>query len=47
VEDAYGFVIESGKRAVLVIEVKDIEETRKILLSESICLLSEKDLYDL
>ncbi|MEA3485387.1 MAG: ACT domain-containing protein [Candidatus Aerophobetes bacterium] len=47
VEDAYGFVIESGKRAVLILEVKDIEGAENTLLSENIHLLNEKDLYEL
>ena len=47
VEDACGFVIEPGKRAVLVMEVKNIEEIEKTLLSENIHLLSKEDLYEL
>jgi len=46
VEDACGFVIESGKRAVLLMETKQIEKAEKALLSEGIRLLSEKDLYE-
>lgn len=47
VEDAYGFVIESGKSAVLVINIADIKKGREILLSRGINLLEEKDLYQL
>jgi len=47
VEDACGFVIESGEKAVLVMEVKDIERTEKALVSEDVHLLSKKELYGL
>jgi len=47
VEDAYGFVIESGKSAVLVISIADIKKGRDALLSKGMCLLEEKDLYHL
>jgi len=47
VEDAYGFVIKSGKIAVLVINIADIDRGKRIFLSENIKLLGEKDLYEL
>lgn len=47
IEDAYGFVIESKKKAVLVVQVKDIEKVQNLLLSEKIHLLSKKELYEL
>ncbi len=47
VEDAYGFVIESGKRAVLVVNVANIKKAKEVLLSKGMYLLKEKDLYQL
>lgn len=47
IEDAYGFVIESKKKAVLVIQVKDIKKVQNILLSEKIHFLNSKDIYEL
>jgi len=47
VEDACGFVIESKKRAVLLMEVKKMGETEKVLLSENIGLLNKKELRHL
>lgn len=45
IEDACGFVIKSGEKAVLIIEVKDIKEVENVLSNESIHFLSEDDLY--
>ena len=47
IEDACGFVIKSKKKAVLVIQVKDIEKVKNILLSEKIHFLNKKELYNL
>ena len=47
VEDAYGFVIESGKKAVLIMRIKEIKKTETLLRKENIPLLSRKDLYKL
>ena len=47
IEDACGFVIESKKKAVLVIQVKDIKKVRNIFLSEIVHLLIKKELYEL
>ena len=47
VEDAYGFVLVSGKKAVFVIEVKDPGKAGKLLRREGLPLLSDKDLYAL
>lgn len=47
IEDAYGFVIESGKIAVLVINIAEIERGKKVLSSKNIRLLTQKDLYQL
>jgi hypothetical protein len=43
--DAYGFVIESNKQAVFCVEVKDIQNIRKILLKEGFQVL-EEELYE-
>lgn len=45
IEDACGFVIRSGEKAVLIIEVKDREEAESTLSRENIHFLSEDDLY--
>ena len=47
VEDAYGFVLVSGKKAVFVIEVKEPEKTGKLLRREGLSLLTDQDLYAL
>jgi len=47
IEGACGFVIESKKKAVLVIQVKDIKKVRNIFLSENVHLLNKKELYEL
>ena len=47
VEDAYGFVIESGKKAVLIMRIKEIEKAKTLLRKENIPLLSKKALYKL
>lgn len=47
IEDAYGFVIESKKKAVLVMQVKDIKKAQDILLSEKLHFLNSKELYEL
>lgn len=47
IEDAYGFVIESGKSAVLVVSIADIKKGREALLSKGMHLLEEEDLYQL
>ena len=47
IEDAYGFVIKSGKVAVLVVNIAEIEKGKKILSSQKINLLQKKDLYQL
>jgi hypothetical protein len=40
--DAYGFVIESNKQAVFCVEVKDMENIRKILQKEGFDLLEDE-----
>lgn len=47
IEDTCGFVIESKKKAVLVIQVEDIKKVRSIFLSENVHLLNKKELYEL
>lgn len=47
VEDAYGFVLASGKKAVFVIEVKDPGKAAALLKREGLSLLTDKDLYAL
>jgi len=46
VENSSGFVLEPGKRAVLLIEVKDIETAKEVLLRQKLKLLSEDDLLN-
>lgn len=47
IEDAYGFVSESGKKAVLVMRIKGIKKAETALRKENIPLLTKKDLYKL
>lgn len=45
IDDAYGFVLESGESAVFVIQVKDPAGTSALLKEEGIVLLKDEDLY--
>lgn len=45
IDDAYGFVLESGKSAVFVVQVQNPEETGRLLIKEGVELVEEKDLY--
>lgn len=47
IEDAYGFVIEDKKRAVLVVDVEKIKEAEKILKEEGLITLSDEEIYSL
>ena len=47
VEDAYGFVVEPGKKAVLIAGVEKLDEAREILIKEGVEFLSPEDLYQL
>ena len=47
IDDAYGFVLESGVAAVFVIQVEDPAGTSEILTEEGIELLKDEDLYSL
>ncbi len=44
IENAYGFVLESHKTAVFVLEVSDIEETRRILSEQGFTTLGTEAL---
>jgi hypothetical protein len=43
--DAYGFVIESGKRAVFCVEVKDHDKIKKVLSKKGFEIIDE-ELYE-
>lgn len=45
VDDAYGFVLQSGQTGVFVIQVAKPEEASRLLREAGIKLLEEKDLY--
>ncbi len=45
VDDAYGFVLQSGESGVFVIQVKNPEEASRFLRESGIELIDEKDLY--
>jgi hypothetical protein len=47
VEDAYGFVIEDKKRAVLVVDVEKVGEAEKMLREEGIATLTDEEIYSL
>ncbi|NWF56996.1 MAG: ACT domain-containing protein [Syntrophaceae bacterium] len=47
IEDAYGFVIEDKKRAVLVVDVGKIQEAEKVLKEEGLTILSDEEIYSL
>ena len=47
IEDAYGFVIEDKKRAVLVVDIEKIAEAEKILREEGIPTLTDEEIYSL
>jgi hypothetical protein len=47
IEDAYGFVVEDKKRAVLVIEVEEIPEVLKLLKERGLDSLSDEEIYAL
>lgn len=45
VEDAYGFILESGKSAVFIFQVDNVRQVEKILNDAGIPTLQENDLY--
>jgi hypothetical protein len=47
IEDAYGFVIEDKKRAVLVVDVGRIREAEKVLKEEGVGILTDEEIYSL
>ena len=47
IEDAYGFVIEDKRRAVLVVEVEKIPEAIDVLREQGIRTLSDDEIYTL
>jgi hypothetical protein len=47
IEDAYGFVIEDKKRAVLVLDVEKIAEAKRALKEEGLRTLSDQEIYSL
>ena len=47
IEDAYGFVIEDKRRAVLVVEVEKIPEAIDVLREQGLRTLSDDEIYTL
>ena len=47
IEDAYGFVIQDKKQAVLVVDVEKIGEAKRALKEEGITTLSDQEIYSL
>jgi len=47
IEDAYGFVIQDKKQAVLVVDVEKIGEAKKVLKEEGLSYLSDQEIYSL
>jgi hypothetical protein len=47
IEDAYGFVIEDRKKAVLVVDVEKISDAKRVLKEEGIATLSDEEIYSL
>ncbi len=47
IEDAYGFVIQDKKQAVLVVDVEKISEAKRALKEEGLTTLSDQEIYSL
>jgi hypothetical protein len=47
IEDAYGFVVEDKKQAVLVLDVEKIDEAKRALKEEGLTTLSDQEIYSL
>jgi hypothetical protein len=47
IEDAYGFVIEDRKRAVLVMEVEGVERVQTLLAEHGLKTLTDAEIYSL
>lgn len=45
VEDAYGFITSKGHDAVFIFQVQDVAHVEKILTSEGLTILSDRELY--
>lgn len=47
VADAYGFIVEPGRKAVLCVEVENLEDATRIVTEQGFRVLGEDELYDL
>ncbi len=47
IEDAYGFVIQDKKQAVLVVDIEKISEAKRALKEEGMTILSDREIYAL
>ncbi len=47
IEDAYGFVVQDMKTALLVMEVEKIPEAEKVLVDSGFKVLSDEELYQI
>ncbi len=47
VEDAYGFVIQDKKRAVMILDVEEMPEALKVLSVSHLSILDDAELYNL
>ncbi len=47
IEDAYGFVIQDKKRAVMIFDVEEIPEAVSVLTKAGFSLLNDEELYNL
>jgi hypothetical protein len=47
IDDAYGFVVEDKKRAILVVDVEKISEAQEVLRQEGLTTLSDEEIYSL
>ena len=47
VEDCYGFVVESGSRAAVVIEVEKFPEAESVLVNSGVKTLTDAEIYSL
>jgi len=47
IEDAYGFVIQDKKRAVMILDVEDIPEAVQVLTEAKVSILNDAELYRL
>ncbi len=47
IDDAYGFVIQDKKQAVLVVDIENISEAQRALKEEGFTMLSDQEIYSL